>query len=233
MSTSLRIFAVSCMLTTMVVAAQNNSAASSSTNPSNASRFDEGKSQFPSVPSSTDPSYRLNAGDTLYITIGTQTNPAEGSASETISKKGDVRLPWLDDEIELEKKTVREAERYLEKLYRDRKMLKAPVVKVKVASYQLREVLVNGAVNRPGPFPFSADTVSMEIGDLIAKVGGFAPGAKADQVVVFHRDASGKEVPKTLDLEYLLPGKYRKAKSRDGETLIYPGDRIDVQVSIF
>jgi len=235
--TSLRAVLAGCLVTAAAFGAQNNAPnRSATTSPAPSRSDDASKAQSSSLSTSltaTDPNYRLNAGDTLYITIGTQLE-TKATTSPTISKQGDVRLPWLDDEIVLEKKTVREAERFLEQLYRDRKMLKAPVVGVKIASYFVKEVLINGAVGRPGPFPFPADTVSMEIGELIFKVGGFAPGAKADRVRVYHRDSTGKEFEKILDLESLITGKNRPGKGpSDSAYLIYPGDRIDVGLSIF
>jgi protein involved in polysaccharide export with SLBB domain len=238
MPTSLRAFLAGCLITATAIGAQNNAAPSGSGNsPSAPSRSDDfSKAQSPSSSvggTATDPNYRLSAGDTLFISIGTQLE-TKATTSPTISKQGDVRLPWLNDEIVLQNKSVREAERFLEKLYRDRKMLVAPVVSVKIASYFVKEVLINGAVVRAGPMPFPADTVSMEIGELIFKAGGFAPGAMADKVRVYHRDAAGKETEKILDLESLNTGKNRPGKGpNDSSYLIYPGDRIDVKFSLF
>src|SRR3954467_2623107 len=137
MPTSLRALFASCLITAAALGAQNNvsNGSANSSAPSRSSGFSSPRPASPSSPSApvspsataTDPNYRLNAGDTLMITIATQLE-TKATASPTISKQGDVRLPWLNDEIALEKMTVRQAERFLENLYRERKMLKAPVV---------------------------------------------------------------------------------------------------------
>ncbi|MEO7412329.1 MAG: polysaccharide biosynthesis/export family protein [Opitutaceae bacterium] len=182
---------------------------------------------------STDPSYRLNNGDTLYISIGTRSNPLETSAAPTIGKQGDVRLPWLrEDEIPLAGKTVREAERFLEKLYKEQKMLNNPVVSVRVSGYFLREVYVLGEVRSPGAIPFPPDTVSLDIAEVITKAGGFTPLAKAKDVIVTHKDANGKETIVPVDLESLINSKRKGGKDR-AEFPIYPGDRIQVPQTFF
>lgn len=238
MPTSFRVIFLSLFLIASSRAADSgfNRASNNSTG-SNPSRSDSGNgpSQSPLTPTfntTTDPSYKLNIGDTVFITIGTQANPAETSASVTIGKRGDVRLPWIDDEISLNGKSVRDTERYLEKLYKERKLLNRPVVNVKVSNYFPREVSVLGAVRSPGMVPFPPDTTTWDIGEVIMKVGGFSTIAKANQVTVTHREENGKETSTTLDLESLATGRNKKGKDR-GEFPIYPGDRIWVPESIF
>jgi protein involved in polysaccharide export with SLBB domain len=218
------------------VATAQDSAKATGT-PGGAARNDNGASQAaPGLASNlgaTDPTYRLNNGDTVYITIGTRSNPSETAVARTIAKRGDIRLPWLlEDEVQLEGKTVREAERFLEKLYKDRKMLKNPVVSVTVSSYFLREVYIGGEVRSPGALPFPPDTVSLDIAEVIAKVGGFTALARADKVQVTHKDPNGKETVDEIDLESINSSKRRGGKAR-GEVPIYPGDRIFVPQRIF
>jgi polysaccharide export outer membrane protein len=180
----------------------------------------------------TDPSYRLIAGDTIYITISTQSNQSEVNAAQTIGHAGDVRLPWIKDEVLLGGKTVREAERFLETLYKDRKLLKSPVASLKVSAYFPREVSVLGAVRSPGSIPFPPDTTSLDIVAVITKAGGFSPVAKADSVTVTHRTDDGQEKTQTLDLENVISGR-RKAGRDRAEFLVYPGDRIWVPERLF
>lgn len=243
MPTSLRLLLLgSCLLVSVRAASDSGSIRSSNNSAaSGASRSEGSGAQSPSpalsTPSAafnttTDPSYKLNIGDTVYISIGTHANPTETSTSVTIGKRGDVRLPWIDDEIPLNGKSVRDTEYYLEKLYKDRKLLNRPVVIVKVSNYFPREVSVLGAVRSPGMVPFPPDTVTWDIGEVIMKVGGFSTIAKANQVTVTHREENGKETSVTLDLESLATGRNKKGKDR-GEFPIYPGDRIWVPESIF
>ena len=244
MPTYFRILLVSLLVPLVSEAAQDSggSRGSNSSGASNSSSrgdtsSNSGGNTSPNSPAAanlsvTDPSYSLNKGDTLYVSVGTHTNPVETSASPTIAKSGEVRLPWIDEDINIAGKTVRDAERFLEKLYKDRKLLNRPVVSVKVASYFLREISITGAVRSPGMMPFPPDTVSMDIADVISKVGGFSPIAKASDVTVYHREANGKEKAFTLDLESLRTGRMKAGKDR-AEFLIYPGDRIFVPETIF
>lgn len=192
--------------------------------------------QTPTTPSAptgvTDPSYTLNKGDTVFVSIGTRTNASEATATETIGKRGDVRLPWIEEEVILNGRTVRETERYLENLYKERNLLNRPIVSVKVANYFLREVSISGAVRGPGMLPFPPDTVSMDIADVIFKVGGFTPIAKATDVIVVHRDEKGQETSVSLNLDSLRTGKQKPGKDR-AEFQIYPGDRIFVPETLF
>lgn len=180
----------------------------------------------------TDPSYRLLAGDTIVVTVSTRSNKIEHSSNQTIAQTGDVRLPWIDKEIAVEGKSVREAERFLEKLYQDQGLLKSPVVSVKVAVYFPREINVTGAVLRPGTHPFPADTVSLDIVKVIMMAGGFSPVAKQNAVTIFHREKNGQEKPREYDLEGIISGR-RKPGRESGEVLIYPGDRIHVPERLF
>jgi polysaccharide biosynthesis/export protein len=237
MPTSLRIIFLGLLLTASASAAPDSSRALNSSGNSNAPRAESGNAPSPSAAAptfntTTDPSYKLNIGDTVYISIGTQANPAETSTSVTIDKRGVVRLPWIEEEVPIEGKTVRDSERFLENLYKEREMLNRPVVSVKVSNYFPREVSVNGAVRSPGLVAFLPDTLSMDIAQVIDRVGGFSPIAKASRVLVTHREKSGKETTVELDLESLRTGR-RKDGRGTGEYAIYPGDRIWVPETIF
>jgi polysaccharide export outer membrane protein len=190
------------------------------------------KSTSPAAPAktaATDPSYRLSPGDNIIVTV---TGQADMSASETLSRTGDIRLPMITEEVKLSGKTVREAEHFLDNLYRDKKLLKAPVVRVMVAAYSPREVSVIGAVRSPGTVLFPRDTTSMDVVEVITKAGGFLPISKADAVTITHRGADGKETVQTVDLENVISGRRKMGKDR-AEHAIYPGDRIFVPERIF
>jgi protein involved in polysaccharide export with SLBB domain len=246
MSFLLRLLLASVFATSCAFAAQDKggSGGRSGSNSTTSSRSDSGNTGGSKSPSSTsatnansnlatDPNYRLSPGDTISITIGTPNNPVEASTVYTISATGEVRVPWIQDDQKLAEKPVREAERFLENLYKERKMIKRPVVSVKVTDYYPQEVNVIGAVRSPGPLRFPPNTVSLDIGDVITKVGGFTQLARASQVTVTRRDASGKETTfPPLDLESLLTGRTKSGKGR-AEFPIYPGDRIFVPETVF
>jgi polysaccharide biosynthesis/export protein len=176
----------------------------------------------------TDPSYRLAPGDSVAVNIYAE---PEMSASQRMDVSGILRLPMIG-EIKLGGLSVREAEKTLEKLYRDRELLKAPLVSISVSNYALREVSVLGAVRSPGNFQFPKETTSLDIADLITRLGGFTPTAKSDAVSVIRRKPDGREEVTTVDVERMISGRRRGDSSRR-EFAVYPGDRVWVPERLF
>lgn len=134
----------------------------------------------------TDPNYRLSTGDTIRITVY---NEPDLTVTQTIARSGEVRLPLIG-EIILTDQSVREAERTLEKTYRDREFLRKPVVNLVVTTYFPREVSVLGAVRTPGTVIFPRDVTSLDIVEVITRVGGFLPISKANAVTLTRRTPS-------------------------------------------
>jgi polysaccharide export outer membrane protein len=120
--------------------------------------------------------------------------------------------------------TVREAEKNLEKLLVEKKLLRKPMVNITVRDYASHEVSVIGAVNGAGRFRMPKEKSSMEILDLITSMGGFRVTAKSDEVKVTRTLDSGEEKTFTVDVEAMIKGKANAQRS----FLIYPGDRIFV-----
>ena len=180
------------------------------------------------APVATDPSYHLSPGDTVSITVY---NEPDLAITQTLGHAGEMRL-YLIGEITLGGKTVSEAEDALEKTYRDRQLLKDPVVIVSVTAYFPREVSVLGAVRMPGTVVFPRDVTSLDIVDVITRVGGFLPISKSDAVTITHRTPEGKEVVTIVDLENTITGRHQAGEDR-ANLPIYPGDRIWVPERLF
>jgi len=180
------------------------------------------------TPATTDPSYRLIAGDTVAVSVYGE---PDLSATQIIDHSGEVRLPLIGDVI-LAGKSVREAERTLEKTYVQRQFLRTPVVNLVVVSYFPREVSVLGAVRSPGTVVFPRDVTSLDIVEVITRVGGFLPISKSDAVTITHRTPDGKETVTTVDLENTITGRHQAGRDR-AELAIYPGDRIWVPERLF
>lgn len=176
----------------------------------------------------TDPSYRLSAGDTVAITIYDE---PELATTQTIARSGEVRLPLIG-EIVLTGKSVREAERALEAGYKNREFLRAPVITVAVTTYFPREVSVLGAVRSPGTVIFPRDVTTLDIVDVITRVGGFIPVSKSDAVTITRRNADGVETVVTVDLEDTITGRRSAGRDR-ADLIIHPGDRIWVPERLF
>lgn len=192
--------------------------------------------QTPPIPSvqsgqtqtDTDPSYRLVTGDSVSVNVYGE---PEMSTSQRLDTTGILRLPMIG-EIKLSGLSVREAEKTLEKMYRDRELLKSPLVSIVVSNYALREVSVLGAVRSPGNFQFPKEATSLDIADLITRLGGFTPTAKSDAVSVIRRKPDGKEEVTTVDVERMISGRRRGDASRR-EFAVFPGDRIWVPERLF
>lgn len=176
----------------------------------------------------TDPNYRLIAGDVITITVY---NEPDLTVLQTIARSGEVRLPLIG-EITLTGQSVREAERTLEKTYRDRQFLRDPVVNLVVTSYFPREVSVLGAVRTPGTLVFPRDVTSLDIVEVITRVGGFLPISKSDAVTLTRRTPDGKETTTTIDLENTISGRHQAGRGRI-DLKIYPGDRLWVPERLF
>jgi protein involved in polysaccharide export with SLBB domain len=173
----------------------------------------------------TDPSYRLSLGDEISIAVHSHDDI---STAQRIDKKGFVRMPLIN-EVNLADKTVREAEGYIEQMLVEKKILRKPLVNITVRDYSIREIVISGTGLNPGVFPLPRETASIEITELVTRLGGFRPTAKADAVKVIRTDDDGKETTQIVDVESMLTGKRNALKS----FLIYPGDRIFVDERLF
>lgn len=176
----------------------------------------------------TDPSYRLTVGDSISVNVYGE---GDMSASQRLDSNGKLRLPMIG-EIKVSGLSVREAETALENLYRERELLKSPLVTLVVSNYALREVSVLGAVRSPGNFQMPKEMTSLDIADLITRLGGFTPTAKADAVSVIRRKPDGKEEVTTVDVERMISGRRRGDNSRR-DFAVFPGDRIWVPERLF
>jgi polysaccharide export outer membrane protein len=182
----------------------------------------------PAGPATTDPSYRLSAGDTVTLAVYGEPDLA---TVQTLGHAGEVRFPLIG-EIILSGRSVRDAERVLERTYQERQFLRTPVVSLVVSAYFPREISVLGAVRSPGTVVFPRDVTSLDIVDVITRVGGFIPISKSDAVTITHRSADGKETVTTVDLENTISGRHRSGRDR-ADLAIYPGDRIWVPERLF
>lgn len=182
----------------------------------------------PPPENNTDPSYRLVPGDSVSVNVYAE---PDMSAAQRLDSQGILRLPMIG-EVKLGGLTVREAEMELENLYRSRELLKSPLVSLSVSTYAIREVSVLGAVRSPGNFQFPKETTSLDIVDLITRLGGFTPTAKSDAVSVIRRKPDGKEEVTTVDVERMISGRKRGEAGRR-EFAVFPGDRIWVPERLF
>lgn len=178
------------------------------------------------VPAAIDPTYRLNRGDSIIVSIYGE---PELGAQQIIDREGRVRLP-LVGAVDLGGRSVREAEAFIEQTYRDRELLKQPQVTVAMGTYAPREISVLGAVRTPGTFQFPPNATRLDIRDVIARHGGFMPVAKADAVSVTRQQPDGSETTTVVDVDRMMSGRVR-----DNSDIfqVFPGDRIFVPERLF
>lgn len=181
----------------------------------------------PAPETATNPSYRLNSGDRLAVSVFGE---PDLNVQQLIDQSGRIRLPLIGD-VQVAGQTVREAETLIENSYREQEMLKSPQVTLALASYAPREVMVLGAVRSPGAFQFPPDVVSLDIRDVIARHGGFSPVAKGDAVALTRRHSDGQETTTNINVERMMFSRSKKYKSET--ILVYPGDRIFVPERLF
>jgi polysaccharide export outer membrane protein len=176
----------------------------------------------------TDPAYRLNIDDVIAISVYGE--PELGTAQK-IDTDGEVRLALIGD-IRLAGKSVREAERYLEQLYIERKLLRRPLVTISVQAYSPRDIMILGAVRSPGNIQLPPSRTSIDIVEFITQVGGFTPTARGDAVRITRPGPDGKEITFEINVEAMITGRGRTADT-PREFALFPGDRLFVRERVF
>lgn len=181
----------------------------------------------PDVPK-TDPAYKLIVGDQVAINVYGET---ELSIAQKLDTQGRIRLALVGD-VELAGRTVREAERTIEQLYVDRRILKKPMINIVVQAYAVREISILGAVRGPGKMAFPPEKSTLDITDVVTRSGGFLPTAKSDAVKITRVDAAGRETTVEINVEAMLTRRGAGPNTLK-EFPIYPGDRIWVPERLF
>jgi polysaccharide export outer membrane protein len=151
--------------------------------------------------------YILGSGDEVQITVFGQ---GDLSVSTRLSNLGVIRYPFLGD-IRLVGKTVNEVEQLIDQGLRG-DYLVDPSVSVTIVEY--RPFFIDGAVNKPGGYPYQP---GLTIDKAAALAGGYTKRASRDKYII-RRNNNAAEV----DL-----------KLNDTDTFVLPGDIITVKESFF
>lgn len=136
----------------------------------------ESKSTAPVMPSSVDEQYLIGPGDGLRIEVF---NKPQLTREETVDIRGMIRMPLIEEDIRASCRTERELAAEIARMYRDRQLLKNPLVSVAVKDFQSQPVAVIGSVNSPGRFVLRRRVSLLEL--LVFHAGG--PTAKAGRKV--------------------------------------------------
>jgi len=174
----------------------------------------------PEAPVPVPPSYTIGVGDVLTITVWRETDP---SGEVTVRPDGKVTMKLGKDIFALGLTTEQLRDKVIEELkgccFAD------PTVYVQVKEIRSRNVYIEGAVNRPGPYPLVGP---MTIGQLIATAGGLQDFADAKHIVVV--SASLKN-PKGEPMSWVVNyDDIRKAKNLAKNNIeLRPGDQVFVR----
>ncbi len=155
---------------------------------------------------------RLDAGDLLEVTTF---DTPELSGKFRVDSRGEISLP-LGGAVRVRGLTAEQAAVAVERLLRDRDILKNPHVTVMVLEYATQGVNVMGEVKQPGIYPL---TGKHGVLDLISMAGGLTPYAS--------RSVNITHGAPTWDMVTVnLAGAHGDALQNDVE--VQPGDRIVV-----
>jgi len=156
------------------------------------------------------PAIRLDAGDLLEITIF---DTPELSGKFRVDSRGTVTLA-VGGAVPVQGLTAEQAAIAIERLLRDRDILKNPHVTVLVLEYATQGVSVLGEVKQPGIYPLQGKHGVL---DYITLAGGFGPNA-SKVVSITHR------APPWDTVHVNLAGK--QAGSLENDVEVQPGDRV-------
>lgn len=175
--------------------------------------------------------YQLSERDQIEIIVYDE---PDLSISQRIDGRGQVRVPLLGT-TRIAGKTVREAEKLLETSYVDRRILRDPMVTIRVSEYAPKEVSVLGAVANPGRVALPIEAGSLDIVEVISNVGGFTGIARSDRVRVSRRAANGREQTFTVNVERMISGGGRRDRFQSSQRQfeVLPGDIIYVDERLF
>ena len=158
------------------------------------------------------PAVRLDAGDLLEITTF---DTPELSGKFRVDSRGSITLP-IGGAVPVAGLTAEQAGVAVERLLRDRDILKNPHVTVLVLEYATQGVSVLGEVKNPGVYPLAGKHGAL---DVISMAGGLTPNA-SKMVSITHR------APPWETVTVNLAGAHGGALENDVEVL--PGDRVVV-----
>ena len=149
--------------------------------------------------------YRLAAGDRVRVTVY---GHDDLSGEFEVDGAGQLSLPLIQDIVAVEK-TLNQLELDIEAALKP-DYLKDPRVSVEILNY--RPFYIMGEVNDPGSYPYVS---GMTVINAVALAGGFTYRAQKGKIKIVRDSADKEEVV------------------ADTETLVYPGDVIEVGERFF
>jgi polysaccharide export outer membrane protein len=146
-----------------------------------------------------------------------------------VDASGNINLPLVGD-VHVAGVSVDEAQKLVEKAYRDGQFLRRPQVTISIAEYAPREVSIQGQVKSPGRFLLPTES-TYSVVELVTKAGGFTDIAKGSDVTITHFAPDGKKTVRKVDVQSIIQGK-GNGKAQDSSLMLEPGDIVYVPESI-
>ncbi len=146
--------------------------------------------------------YRIAPRDNLQFQIFEE---PDSLLLQRVSSDGEIAVPLLGS-VKISGMTLRQAESYIEKHYREGGFYLKPQVILSFESYAPRSVSVLGQVNNPNQIDFSIERGDIGILTAITRAGGFTRVAQTDAVKVI-RTIDGKETTFTVNVTAYLNDK--------------------------
>lgn len=172
--------------------------------------------------------YELSVRDQIELIVYDE---PDLTASQRIDGRGQIRVPLIGT-TRIAGMTIRQAEEYLEQAFVEKRILRHPMVTIRVADYAPKEVAVLGAVASPGKLTFPIEENSLDIVDVISQMGGFTDMARSDNVRVTRMTEGGRKIDFTVNVERMISGRGSR-RSSEARVDILPGDVIWVPQRIF
>ena len=166
--------------------------------------------------------YRLTITDRLRVSVFHEDDLAE---VVRVDSNGNIKLELAGD-LHVAGLTVNEAQKAIEKAYRDGRFLRNPQVSLSIEDYARREVSIQGQIKLPGSYVLPVES-TFSIVELVTKAGGFTDIAKGTAVVITRISPDGKKVTFVTDVDSMIRG--RKTKNAESTSLLLePGDIVYV-----
>lgn len=137
--------------------------------------------------------------------------------SVRVNSSGLVSLPLVGP-VSVGGLTAQEAEKRLQQVYGE-KYLQNPQISVFIKEFTTQRVTVEGAVARPGVYPFTGQLTLLR---TMALVGGGGSMARLDEVMVYRKASDGRMETLTYNMEKIREGA-------EPDPLIYAEDVVVVR----
>jgi polysaccharide export outer membrane protein len=142
---------------------------------------------------------------------------------------GNINLPLVGD-VHVAGLSVDDAQKLIERSYRDGQYLRKPQATISIAEYAPREVSIQGQVKEPGRFLLPTES-TYSVVELVTKAGGFTDIAKGSDVTITHFTPDGKKTVRKVDVQSIIQGKNNN-RGQDSTLMLEPGDIVYVPESI-